>query len=102
GGAGDAIGATAALEAQVAGLREVCDLLRKQLDEARQDRERWRLQAEAMQRLITDTDHRRQIDEGREERAQRRAEAAPAPATGARHDPPPSSLPLPRPAHTNP
>ena len=49
----DATGATAVLEAQVAGLREIGDLLRRQLDEVREDRERWRSQAEAAQRLIT-------------------------------------------------
>jgi hypothetical protein len=48
----DATGATAVLEAQVAGLREIGDLLRRQLDEAREDRDRWRSQAEASQRLI--------------------------------------------------
>jgi excisionase family DNA binding protein len=49
----EATGARAALEAQIAGLREVGDLLRRQLDEVREDRERWRSQAEAVQRLIT-------------------------------------------------
>jgi hypothetical protein len=50
----DATGATAVLEAQVAGMREIGDLLRRQLDEIREDRDRWRSQAEASQRLITD------------------------------------------------
>jgi excisionase family DNA binding protein len=49
----EAAGATAALEAQVAGLRAINDLLGRQLDEVREDRERWRTQAEAVQRLIT-------------------------------------------------
>jgi excisionase family DNA binding protein len=49
----EATGATAAMEAQIAGLREIGDLLRRQLDEVREDRERWRSQAEAVQRLIT-------------------------------------------------
>jgi len=74
-GTNKATGATAALEAQVAGLREVCHLLRQQLDEARHDCERWRSQAEAMQRLITETDARRH-DEGHQH-ARRRSEAAP-------------------------
>src|SRR5262245_50312139 len=56
----DATGATEGLEAQVARLREIGDLFRRQLDEVREDRERWRSQAEAVRRLlITDTDHRR-------------------------------------------
>jgi hypothetical protein len=81
-GTRDATAATAALEAQVAGLRDVCDLLRRQLDEVREDRERWRLQAEAVQRLITDTDHRRQFDKVRKHREQWRSEAAQRPITG--------------------
>ena len=48
----ETVGATAAMEAQIAGLREIGDLLRRQLDEVREDRERWRSQAEAVQRLI--------------------------------------------------
>ena len=39
-------GATEALEAQIAGLREVGNLLRRQLDDVREDRDRWRGQAE--------------------------------------------------------
>ena len=35
--------ATAVLEAQIAGLREVSDLLRHQLDDLREDRDRWRV-----------------------------------------------------------
>lgn len=61
--------ATAVLEAQIAGLREVSDLLRRQLDDTRgdlrrqlddvrEDRDRWRAQAEAAQRLIAGHDHR--------------------------------------------
>jgi excisionase family DNA binding protein len=51
-------GATAALEARIAGLHEIGDLLRRQLDEVREDRERWRSQAEAVQRLITGPEER--------------------------------------------
>ena len=38
----------AALEAQIAGLREVGELLRRQLDDVREDRDRWRRQAERL------------------------------------------------------
>jgi hypothetical protein len=38
----------AALEAQIAGLREVGELLRRQLDDVREDRDRWRGQAERL------------------------------------------------------
>ena len=41
-------GATVALEAQIAGLREVGELLRRQLDDVREDRDRWRRQAERL------------------------------------------------------
>lgn len=41
-------GATAAFEAQIAGLREVGELLRRQLDDVREDRDRWRSQAERL------------------------------------------------------
>ena len=40
--------ATVALEAQIAGLREVGELLRRQLDDVREDRDRWRGQAERL------------------------------------------------------
>lgn len=40
--------ATAVLEAQIAGLREVGELLRRQLGDAREDRDRWRGQAERL------------------------------------------------------
>ena len=44
-----ATGPTAvALEAQIAGLREVGELLRRQLDDVREDRDRWRGQAERL------------------------------------------------------
>ena len=39
---------TAALEAQISGLRQVAELLRQQVDDLREDRERWRLQAERL------------------------------------------------------
>ncbi len=41
-------GATGALEAQIAGLLEVGELLRRQLDDVREDRDRWRGQAERL------------------------------------------------------
>jgi excisionase family DNA binding protein len=78
----EAAGATAALEAHVAGLRAINDLLGRQLDEVREvlgrqldevreDRERWRTQAEAVQRLITgpqERSRRSQVEAGRERR----------------------------------
>jgi hypothetical protein len=67
----EATGATAALETQIAGLREIGDLLRRQLDEVREDRERWRSQAEAVQRLITSSEERTrrsQTEAGRDHR----------------------------------
>lgn len=45
---GETPGAAAALEAQIAGLREVGELLRRQLDDVRDDRDRWRSQAERL------------------------------------------------------
>lgn len=39
---------TAALEAQITGLREVGELLRRQLDDVKEDRDRWRGQAERL------------------------------------------------------
>jgi excisionase family DNA binding protein len=44
--------ATAVLEAQIAGLRETADLLRRQLDDVREDRDHWRTAAQATQRLL--------------------------------------------------
>jgi hypothetical protein len=44
---------TPAHEAQIAGLREVAELLRRQLDDVRADRDAWREQAQAGQRLLT-------------------------------------------------
>jgi hypothetical protein len=49
-----------ALEAQIAGLREAAELLRRQLDDVRTDRDAWRDQAQAGQRLC-----RRQSGRGR-------------------------------------
>ena len=43
---------TPAHEAQIAGLREVAELLRRQLDDVRADRDAWREQAQAGQRLL--------------------------------------------------
>ena len=45
---------TLALEAEIAGLKNVAELLREQLDETRRDRDAWRHQAEASQRLLSD------------------------------------------------
>jgi hypothetical protein len=42
------IAAAKALEAQIVGLREVGELLRRQLDDVREDRDRWRGQAERL------------------------------------------------------
>ena len=50
--------ATAVLEAQIAGLREVSDLLHHQLDDLREDRDRRRVQTEAAQRQLTGHDSR--------------------------------------------
>ena len=44
--------ATAVLEAQIAGLRDTAELLRRQLDDVRQDRDAWRETAQAGQRLL--------------------------------------------------
>ena len=44
----------ATLDAEIAGLREVAALLRDQLADVKQDRDAWRSQAEANQRLLTD------------------------------------------------
>jgi hypothetical protein len=41
------------LEAQITGLREVAELLRRQLDDVRADRDAWREQAQAGQRLLS-------------------------------------------------
>jgi hypothetical protein len=43
---------TTELRAQIAGLREVSELLRRQLDDVRADRDAWRDQAQAAQRLL--------------------------------------------------
>ena len=44
--------AAVGLEAQIAGLREVSDLLRRQLDDVLEDRDRWRAQAALAQRFM--------------------------------------------------
>jgi excisionase family DNA binding protein len=51
--------ATAALEAEIAGLREVGTLLRAELDDTRAQRDAWQQQAEATQRMLTDATARR-------------------------------------------
>src|SRR5262249_29142222 len=64
-------------------LREIGDLFRRQLDEVREDRERWRSQAEAVRRLlITDTEHRRPPVDAREDREQWRSQSERRPITG--------------------
>ena len=45
--------ATALLEAQIASLKDVAALMREQLQDIRNDRDAWRSQAEANQRLLT-------------------------------------------------
>jgi hypothetical protein len=47
-----------ALEAQITGLREVAELLRQQLDDVRTDRDAWREQAQAGQRLLSPPERR--------------------------------------------
>lgn len=45
---------TAAVEAQMAALRDTADLLRTQLDDIRKDRDHWREQAQAITRQLAD------------------------------------------------
>jgi hypothetical protein len=51
--------AAAALEAQIGAMKEVGSLLREQLEDVRKDRDAWRAQAEANQRLLIDARPRR-------------------------------------------
>jgi predicted site-specific integrase-resolvase len=51
--------ATAVLEAQIAGLKEVADLLRVQLEDVREDRDRWREQAATVTRQLPDQRERK-------------------------------------------
>jgi hypothetical protein len=51
--------ATAVLEAQLTGLKEVADLLRTQLEDVREDRDRWREQATAVIRQLPDQRERK-------------------------------------------
>ena len=46
-------------EAQIAGLKEVADLLRTQLEDVREDRDRWREQATAVTRQLPDQRERK-------------------------------------------
>jgi hypothetical protein len=46
--------AAAVLQGQLDGLRQVTDLLRAQLEDVREDRDRWRNQAEAIARQLPD------------------------------------------------
>jgi hypothetical protein len=50
---------SSALEAQIGAMREVGSLLREQLEDVRKDRDAWRAQAEANQRLLIDARPRR-------------------------------------------
>jgi hypothetical protein len=52
---------TAALEVQLAALKDISGLLREQLEDLRQDRDAWRGQAESNQRLLIDARKRRGI-----------------------------------------
>jgi hypothetical protein len=56
----------AVLEAQVIGLRETADLLRRQLDDVRADRDEWRSMAQATTRLLPAPKTEAAIAEGRE------------------------------------
>ena len=49
---------TALHEAQIAGLRELAEVLRSQLDDVRADRDHWRNAAEAGQRLLAPPERR--------------------------------------------
>jgi hypothetical protein len=51
--------ATPVLEAQIAGLKEVADLLRAQLEDVREDRDRWREQAAVVARQLPDQRQRK-------------------------------------------
>jgi hypothetical protein len=51
--------AAAVLEAQISALKDVSALLREQLEDVREDRDAWRAQAEANQRLLVDARPRR-------------------------------------------
>ena len=50
---------SAALEAQISTYKDISGLLREQLDDVRKDRDAWRTQAEANQRLLVDGRRRR-------------------------------------------
>jgi ribosomal protein S15P/S13E len=50
---------SSALEAQIGTLKEVASLLREHLEDVRKDRDAWRVQAEANQRLLVDARPRR-------------------------------------------
>jgi hypothetical protein len=54
-----ATAATAVLQAQIEGLRQITDLLRAELADAKKDRDRWRVVAEATGRLLSDATVRR-------------------------------------------
>jgi hypothetical protein len=47
------------LQAQIEGLRQISDLLRAELADAKEDRDRWRVVAEATGRLLSDATARR-------------------------------------------
>jgi hypothetical protein len=50
---------TAALDARITALKEMAELMREQLGDVRKDRDAWRAQAEANQRLVADARTRR-------------------------------------------
>jgi hypothetical protein len=54
---GDVVYHATVLETEIAGLRQVSELLRRELDDVRQDRDRWRTQAERL--ALTDATARR-------------------------------------------
>jgi hypothetical protein len=49
----------AILEARIAALKDMAELMREQLGDVRKDRDAWRAQAEANQRLVADARTRR-------------------------------------------
>lgn len=52
---------TAHLKAEVASLREMANMLRSQVEDLKSDRDAWRDQAQAAQRLLTDANPRRGV-----------------------------------------
>jgi hypothetical protein len=50
---------TAILDARISALKDMAELMREQLEDVRKDRDAWRAQAEANQRLVADVRTRR-------------------------------------------